>query len=136
MNRPSFQLYVKDFLSSTAGMSCAEVGAYIRLLCSAWDSTPEATIPADSEKVRRIAGADPEEWEQISTAVLEKWGENNRFPGRLMNKRLRETFEEVDEYSGKLKATASERGKKGAAARWGKKPLEVNMDAVREEDEA
>jgi uncharacterized protein YdaU (DUF1376 family) len=117
-------------------MSCAEVGAYIRLLCSAWDSTPEATIPADSEKVRRIAGADPAEWEQISTAVLEKWGENKRFPGRLMNKRLRETFEEVDEYSGKLKATASERGRKGAAARWGTKPPDVNMQAVREEDEA
>jgi uncharacterized protein YdaU (DUF1376 family) len=127
--RPSFKLYVKDFVAATGHMSCAERGAYITLLCTAWVSEPEATLPDDAEKLRRIAGADRDEWERIKANVLEKFEANERFPGRLMNKRLRETFEDAEEYADTMK----ERAKKGAAARW--KKTAATAAGVREPDE-
>ncbi len=117
-NRPTFQFYVKDFTSGTADMSPAEVGCYIRLLCKAWDSNPCATIPDDDDKIRRITGADKEDWEKMRSTVMEKFEEDERFPGRLVNKRLRLTHEEADEHKEKM----VERAKKGAAKRWTGKP--------------
>jgi uncharacterized protein YdaU (DUF1376 family) len=47
----AFLFYYKDFLASTAAMSPAEVGAYMRLLCYQWE---HGTIPNDERKVARI----------------------------------------------------------------------------------
>lgn len=118
---PAYQHYAKDFLAGTADMSCAEVGAYIRLLDQAWDSSPVATLPMEDEKLRRLAGADKEEWVQIKTSVLAKFIKSEVFEGRYLNQRMRAYFEELQEHHDKLSETASERGKKGAAKRWGKK---------------
>lgn len=113
---PAYQHYAKDFLSGTADMTCAEVGAYIRLLDQAWDQSPVATLPNDDAKLRRLAGADPEEWGMFKDAVLAKFIKSERFPGRLLNQRLRAYYEELQEHH----EERSERGKAGAAARWGK----------------
>jgi len=128
---PYFSFYTKDFVAATAGMSCAEVGAYIRLLAFAWGAEPEGTIPDNAdEQLRRIAGADKDEWHQIKGAVLAKFEKDERFEGRLMNKRLRITFEEVEEH----KEKQSVRGRKGAAKRWNKHDTSI-AQAVREQDE-
>jgi uncharacterized protein YdaU (DUF1376 family) len=97
-------------------MSLAEVGAYTRLLCLAWDQEPCATLPDDEEKIRRMAGADKDEWKTIREAVMDKFPKSEQFKGRRINKRLREQFDEVEEYAEKM----SERGKKGASKRWAK----------------
>jgi len=126
MSRPSVQWYVKDFIMGTSMMSLAELGAYTRLLFLAWDQEPCATLPDDEEKIRRMANADKDEWKQIREAVMEKFPKSSQFKGRRINNRLREQFDEVEEYADKM----SERGKKGAAKRWGTAP------GVKEEDEA
>jgi uncharacterized protein YdaU (DUF1376 family) len=113
---PAYQHYAKDFIAGTSDMSCAEVGAYIRLLDHAWDSDPIATLPDDDTKLRRLSGADPEEWAAIKKAVLLKFEKVDDLPGRLVNRRLRVLYEEREEFVQK----ASERGRKGAAARWAK----------------
>lgn len=133
-NLPYFMLYTKDFISATSHMSPAEVGAYLRLLCAAWVAEPCATVPDDDEKLRRTAGADKEEWAQIKANVLEKFERDARFEGRLMNKRLRLTFEEFEEH----REIQSRRGKKGAAKRWDKHEAGIDpsiAQAVREQDE-
>lgn len=117
---PAYQHYAKDFLSGTADMTCAEVGAYIRVLDQAWDSDPVGTLPDDDAKLRRLAGADPDEWKSIKTAVLAKFYKDDKFPGRLVNKRLRAYYIELEEHH----EERTERAKRGAAARWGKKPPE------------
>lgn len=50
---PAFQFYPGDFLTGTAMMTAAEVGAYIRLLCYQWH-TP-AGLPDDPAKLARLA---------------------------------------------------------------------------------
>lgn len=127
MSRPSFQFYVKDFVAGTSMMSLDELGAYIRLLCLAWDQEPCGTLPDDEEKIRRMASADKEQWSTIRAAVMEKFPASEQFDGRRINKRLREQFDEVEDFvqrtqKGQKKiptATRSAAGKKGAAARWG-----------------
>jgi uncharacterized protein YdaU (DUF1376 family) len=126
MSRPTFQLYVKDFVAGTSMMSLAELGAYTRLLCLAWDQEPCATLPDDEEKIRRMAAADKDEWKDIREAVIAKFPKSDQFKGRRINKRLREQFDEVEEYADKM----SKRGKKGADKRW-----HPTDPGVKEEDE-
>lgn len=53
MSTPWFPLYASDFVSSTVSMPPEVVGAYIRLLCYAWNNNG---IPDDPGAVSRIAG--------------------------------------------------------------------------------
>src|SRR5262245_19119427 len=50
---PSFQFYPRDFLADphVMGMTLAERGAYITLLCLCWT---ERTLPADSKALARL----------------------------------------------------------------------------------
>jgi hypothetical protein len=68
---PAFQFYPRDFLSSTAMFSTAEVGAYIRLLSWSWDNGP---LPPNDERITRIAGTDVDTWR----AIAHKWEETAR----------------------------------------------------------
>jgi len=68
---PAFQFYPDDFIGGTVGMTAAEVGAYIRLLCFAWGN---GFIPSDSCALKRVAGI------TVSESVLSKFtdGKNPR----------------------------------------------------------
>jgi uncharacterized protein YdaU (DUF1376 family) len=127
---PAFQLYAKDFLGSgTTVMTLAECGAYIRLLCHAWDSDPVATLPDADYALFKLSGADSkDEWSEVKKAVLAKF-DKERFPGRLTNLRLREYYDELSEHAEKQ----TERAKKGAAARWSGKRQEPQ---IQDEDNA
>lgn len=110
---PAFQLYARDFLTGTTAMSNAATGAYIRLLCHAWDANPIATLPADPYSLFKLSGADSqEEWGSYRDAVLAKFEKRD---GRLVNKRLMDYFVDLTTHNEQM----SERGKKGAEARWG-----------------
>ena len=71
MKSPAFQFYPDDFIGGTVGMTAAEVGAYIRLLCFAWGN---GFIPSDSCALKRVAGI------TVSESVLSKFtdGKNPR----------------------------------------------------------
>jgi uncharacterized protein YdaU (DUF1376 family) len=51
---PAFQFYASDFIASTADMSPAEVGFYIRLLCFQWE---RGGVPGDAKVILRIGGS-------------------------------------------------------------------------------
>jgi uncharacterized protein YdaU (DUF1376 family) len=84
------------------------------LLASSWDAEPVATLPADDDKVRRLAGASPEEWSPIRDEVMANFEPYEG--GRLVNVRLRQQYEEMLAFA----ESSSARGKAGAAARWQK----------------
>lgn len=112
---PAFQLYAKEFIMGTTAMNNAATGAYIRLLCHAWDGNPICTIPADDYSLFKLSGCDTkEDWAQVKVQVLAKF-EERTVEGKkvLVNKRLMEYFKELADFS--------EAKSKAAHARWDKK---------------
>jgi uncharacterized protein YdaU (DUF1376 family) len=128
---PAFQFFVKDWTASPTRqmMSLAAQGAYINLLSVAWDSDPIATIPNLPEKLWKLADAMPEEWKVIKDEVLENFEPFDEDPTRLVNKRLRRQWLELQEFT----EMATDRGRKGAAARWSKDTQEPEW--AEEDDE-
>jgi len=66
---PAFQWYAKDFLSDgpCVAMSCAEVGAYVRLLSFCW---VEESLPTSDAALARMAGLSNKEWASMSATVM------------------------------------------------------------------
>lgn len=61
-------LYASDFLSSTMDMTQVQIGAYIRLLCYAWEN---GGLPNDLEACGRIAGGlTPTDWKIIRRRLV------------------------------------------------------------------
>lgn len=106
---PWMPLYCDDLTSSTADMTCEEVGAYMRLLCYCWTRGP---IPIDDRVICRIAGCRLAVWRSIRT----RFSETKRDDGSLG---LSQTRLEMERF--KRQRFADERsasGKRGAASRW------------------
>lgn len=100
---PWFPFYGNDFLVSTIGLSCEQVGIYIRLLCIQWDN---GGLPNDPAKLADMVGS-----HGLATAVpVHLFGLCQ--DGLLRNQRLEEIRKERIEYS----ASQAEKGKK----RWKK----------------
>lgn len=127
---PAFQFYVKDWTASPTRqmMTLSGQGSYINLLAVAWDSDPIATIPNQPDKLWKLAGATPDEWRVIQGEVLENFEPFDEDPTRLVNKRLRRQWLELQEFT----EMASDRGKKGAAGRW---PKDTQEPERAEEDD-
>jgi uncharacterized protein YdaU (DUF1376 family) len=106
---PAFQFYARDWLadSDVIAMSCAERGAYINLLAACW---LEGSLPTDDGALRRIAGADSEEWEQLWTIVARRFQVRD---GRYCNRRL----DEERAKQRRFKRLQSDKGKRSAAIR-------------------
>jgi len=75
--------YPADWLLGTMSMSAEARGAYIDLLCHAWD---QGTIPADDTKLHRLARVDAETWARVRNEVLAKFVETR--DGRLRHRRV------------------------------------------------
>jgi uncharacterized protein YdaU (DUF1376 family) len=108
---PWFKLFPRDFLASEAVtlMSLTERGAYITLMCCAWN---EASLPADNAKLARLCGVTEEEFQGVWPALkpcFEKQGK------RLVHPGLEHERREAIRRREKLSAA----GKKGADTRWG-----------------
>jgi hypothetical protein len=71
----------------------------------------------------------PEEWGLIKDEVLENFEPFDEDPTRLVNKRLRRQWLELQEFT----EMARDRGKKGAAGRWNGNTPEP--EGVEEEDQ-
>lgn len=104
---PAFQFYPSDFLSGTAHMTAAEVGAYIRLLCHQWQ---QGYIPSESNKLTRISGVSFTKLGEVMSKF--ETGED----GNLRNARLESVREKLQSYREKQ----AEHGKKGGRPPIGK----------------
>lgn len=111
---PAFQFYPKDWLSSESVvvMTAEQRGWYIQLLCHAWNSEPIATLPADDRKLKALAGAG-DSWATDKQSVLDCFEVEG---DRLVNRRLANQFEEMEEF----RLSKSDAGRKGNEKRWGK----------------
>lgn len=119
--QPFLPLFFGDFLASTAEWAGEEQALYLLLLGHQWSL---GSIPADVEKVRRLARWERKAFNAAWATVAEKFPEHD---GRRQNARLEQHRSYVHERSERR----SKAGKDGAAARWQKddKP-DGNANAV------
>lgn len=109
--KPWFPFYTDDFWQdeNVAAMTLEEVGLYLRLLCLQWR---EGSIPADPERLARIAGISREAigtlWENVSGCFQPLPDD----PTRLANPRLLAVANRQTEVHRK----AVESGRKGGLA--------------------
>ena len=94
-------------------MSTASVGAYILLLCHAWQQEPRGTLPNNKRLLARWARLSVDEWDEISTEVLLAFKQEGN---TLVQPRM--VAEATDAESRRQKL--SDAGKRGAENRWGK----------------
>lgn len=136
--RPSFQFYPRDFLADTTDMTAEEVGAYWLILCRAWMTTDRpGYLPNDPELLARLGRIPAKRWPACAKAITGalKVTDDGK---HVYSKRMAEEWQKQNQH----KATASENGKKGAAARWGEHgesiatPSENNGAAVAKNDSA
>lgn len=109
---PFFAFYPKDFTTdeNVEVMSTPAVGAYILLLCKAWNQKPPATLPNDDPVLARFARMTPDEWQAVRSDVLSAFTVGN--DGRLHQKRLRREYEIAVGKSNKASMAAKERWSK------------------------
>jgi uncharacterized protein YdaU (DUF1376 family) len=104
---PAFQFYPKDFIAGTATMSLQEVGAYMRLLCYAWDT---GSVPNDERERARIMVCSKKQEIEIWKKVGKKFSLHNDV---FLNERLEEERQKQSEY----RRRQSDAGKASAATR-------------------
>jgi uncharacterized protein YdaU (DUF1376 family) len=118
---PSFQFYAKDILAHAAReMSLEAFGAYVILLCFAWDSDPIASLPADQEALRRIVGASEVQWASIWQQVSGKFIVHPSDNSRLQNDRLFRQWVELQRFSKSQSERANRRWTKEKPSKSGK----------------
>jgi uncharacterized protein YdaU (DUF1376 family) len=111
---PAFQFFPRDFVADVQHMSAEQVGAYMLILCAAWNSERPGHLPNDPEILAPIGKLDTKGWKRCEKALMRslKVTEDGAW---VYSKRMVEVWQEHEAY----RASASEAGKKGAAARWG-----------------
>lgn len=112
---PSFQFYPRDFISDPAvmAMTLAERGAYITLLCAAWESDEPGVLPGDDALLSRLTQVPPGQWRKVRDAVARAFDTTSR-PGHWVQRRMVTVrAEQVERF-----ARASDAGRIAAANRW------------------
>ncbi|AMV24553.1 hypothetical protein VT84_09170 [Gemmata sp. SH-PL17] len=111
---PYFAFYPTDFANdiNVEAMSTLQVGAYMLLLCKAWQAEPPASLPNDDQVLARLARLDAVTWAEVKAGVLVPFRLGT--DGRLHSKRLRREYDEAL----KRMKLAREHGRAGAEKRW------------------
>jgi uncharacterized protein YdaU (DUF1376 family) len=100
VRRPSLPFFTGDFLTGTMLMSRAAVGAYISMLCSAWEVGPIPDNEAAMWKAMHLSPTDPP-FAEIWAEVRAKW---QRTPDGWINLRLERTRVERDDFVARQRA--------------------------------
>lgn len=113
--RPYFPFYAPDWLSAPeiALMTPAQEGAYIHLLALCWKDD-DCSLPADYDDLSTLSRL-TNRLKPSLRKVLDCFQPHPIKEGRLTHPRLWDIFVELE----KTSRNASERGRKGAAKRWG-----------------
>ncbi len=116
MNRsPAFQFYPDDYLSdiNVELMTLEEQGAYMRLICHAWKSTPVGTLPHEDEILAQLSRLGEEKWKQSKSKILRAFILSSE--GLIVQKRLVAEHEKQKKYrkqrvnAGKMSAAKRQR---------------------------
>lgn len=109
---PAFQFYPKEFLAdgNVSGMTLQERGAYITLLCVCWN---DGSLPMQTDRLANMVGTPLKQFERFWPAVRVCFHERD---GRYVHPRL----EREREKQASHRQRATDRGAKGADARWNK----------------
>lgn len=105
---PAFQFYPKDFITGTATMSLQEVGAYMRLLCYAWDA---GSVPIDPNDRARICGCSKAQERELWKRVGKKFYQAH---DAFFNERLEDERQKQAAYRQKQSSS----GHAGAISKW------------------
>lgn len=91
---PYFPLYVSDLLGDDKVIvqDLTQFGAYMRLLCLAWQQKPPASIPSDDAVIAKMLGVPTSEWAGLKPTVIQCWQLRGN---RYYNKRLKQVFDEM-----------------------------------------
>jgi len=131
---PSFQFYPHDYLAdrAVACMTLEQRGAYVNLLCHAWDSDDPGVLPDDDELLAGLSGLGPR-WPDHRAAVMRAFAHNERGGNKVwVQKRMviERTVQRVryarsragaDATNSKLDARQRQaNARKAAQARWNK----------------
>jgi len=126
-NLPYIPFNIADFLADdkVALMSTEEVGAYILLLCRAWQQDRPGAVPDNDEYLAAWTRLSPLRWNQIKDKVLLPFTYNPSCPGgEWVQERMARDHAGISE----TLAQRSEAGKKGAEARWNKENMRPQCD--------
>lgn len=109
---PAMPFYASDFLSDAPvmAMTLEERGAYITLLCIAWQ---EEGIPSDHGKLARVLRVSNRKFAQLWEALEPCWQSDGN--GRLTSPRM----EGIRDEQRKRSEARSRAGRKGNKKRWG-----------------
>lgn len=104
-----FAFWPGDFSSDVhvEAMTTEQVGAYILLLCKAWQGDPPGSLPSDAETLARYARVSFERWLEIKDRVLAPFAVG--IDGRLYSERLQEEYALASQKSGKASESANKR---------------------------
>ncbi|QDP54693.1 MAG: hypothetical protein Tp1124DCM412911_29 [Prokaryotic dsDNA virus sp.] len=106
-------------------MSTEEVGAYILLLCRAWQQDRPGSLPNNDEYLATWTRLAPLRWNQIKDKVMMPFWLNESYPGgEWVQDRMVRDHANVSE----TLAQRSEAGKRGAEARWKKESMRTQCD--------
>ncbi len=87
---PALMLWTDAFIADTHHLSMQEVGAYVRLLMTAW-RRPTCDLPDDEVFLARSVGATGRQWAKVGPVVMAFWdqGENGCFTQKRLSKEHR-----------------------------------------------
>ena len=105
-------IFIGDYLSDTMHLTTEQHGAYLLLLMAYWKN--KGPLPNDDKHLAAICKMDADAWANAQ-ALLRSFFETNG-DNRLVSKRA---DKEIKRWCAKRKIQ-SEKGKKGASARWNK----------------
>lgn len=122
---PYFPLYHRDWLAGggTSVMTAEEKGAFIDLLCYAWEQSPPCTLPDDDVALAKLGGVTPARWKRIGPTLRKRF---DVVGGRLRNSKQWTIYLELCEHRGRRRRA----GKKGNEVRWGSQ-CDNNATAMR-----
>lgn len=122
---PWMPFYPADYLADTRRLTTEQHGAYLLLLMDSWVS---GTLPDDDAVLSRVAGLDAERWAQVRPVIARYF---QIADGQWVHARIERERENAQAHA----QASSERAKKAAASRWGKKqPPESTEKPVKSVD--
>ena len=112
------RFFPADYLADTRRLTTEQHGAYLLLLMDSWSS---GALPDDDAVLARVAGLDAESWTRTRPAIARYFEITD---GKWVHARIEQEREHAQAYA----QASSGRGKKAAAARWGKKKADESAE--------